>query len=89
MPSRTARYSAAGSPNVVTQSHPASSSKPTADFEVMAWNAVSLLWLNQAPPGLGGADDYAAQYRWGDEQARDGSAADVAAAVQAELTGEA
>jgi hypothetical protein len=42
---------------VVTQSQPASSSKPTADFEVMAWNAVSLLWLNQAPPGLGGADE--------------------------------
>jgi hypothetical protein len=32
-----------GSPNVVTQSQPASSSKPTADFEVMEWNAVSLL----------------------------------------------
>lgn len=35
--------------------------------------------------GLAGGDDYSAQFRWSDEMERDGSAADVAAAVQADL----
>lgn len=35
--------------------------------------------------GLIGADEYTAAYRWGDAQEREGSAADVAAAVAAEL----
>lgn len=38
-----------------------------------------------AERGLGGADDYLAQWRWSDEDERDGSAAEVAAAVRAEL----
>ncbi|MBV9880048.1 MAG: virulence factor [Gemmatirosa sp.] len=35
--------------------------------------------------GLSGGDAYMAQYQWGEEQERDGSAAEVAAAVKAEL----
>ena len=35
--------------------------------------------------GLQGTDDYLAQWRWSDEQEREGSAEEVAAAVQAEL----
>ena len=35
--------------------------------------------------GLAGTDDYLAQWRWSEEQERDGSADDVAAAVKAEL----
>jgi hypothetical protein len=35
--------------------------------------------------GLRDADDYLAQWRWSEEQERDGSADEVAAAVQAEL----
>jgi len=35
--------------------------------------------------GLTGADDYLAQWRWGDEQARDGTAAEAAEAVRREL----
>ena len=38
-----------------------------------------------AERGLCGADDYLAQWRWSDEDERDGSAAEVAAAVRAEL----
>ena len=39
-PSRTARYSASGSPNPVTHHHPASSMNPAAVFDMIAWNAV-------------------------------------------------
>jgi len=35
--------------------------------------------------GLTGADDYLAQWRWSEEEERDGSAEDVADAVRAEL----
>ena len=35
--------------------------------------------------GLHDGDDYLAQWRWGDEQERAGSAHDVAAAIRAEL----
>ena len=35
--------------------------------------------------GLTSADDYTAQWRWSDEETRDGSAEDVAAALKAEL----
>ena len=35
--------------------------------------------------GLSGGDDYSAQFKWSDDETRDGSAAEVAAAVQAEL----
>ena len=35
--------------------------------------------------GLQAADDYLAQWRWSDPQERDGTAADVAAAVKREL----
>ena len=35
--------------------------------------------------GLKGADDYLAQWNWGDETERDGPAAEVAEAVAAEL----
>jgi len=38
-----------------------------------------------AERGLGGSDDYLAQWRWSEEEERDGSAADVADAVRAEL----
>jgi Virulence factor len=38
-----------------------------------------------ATRGLQGADDYLAQWQWGDEQQRDGAAQDVADAVRAEL----
>jgi Virulence factor len=38
-----------------------------------------------AKRGLQGADDYLAQWQWGDEQQRDGAAQDVADAVRAEL----
>ena len=38
-----------------------------------------------AKRGLQGADDYLAQWQWGEEQQREGSAADVAEAVRAEL----
>jgi hypothetical protein len=35
--------------------------------------------------GLHGADDYLAQWRWGEEEERDGSAREVAEALKAEL----
>jgi hypothetical protein len=35
--------------------------------------------------GLQGSDDYLAQWQWSEEQERDGSAQEVAAAVKAEL----
>jgi len=35
--------------------------------------------------GLGGTDDYLAQWKWSDEEAREGSASEVAEAVKAEL----
>jgi hypothetical protein len=35
--------------------------------------------------GLAGADNYLAQWKWGDEQQREGTAEDVAQAVKAEL----
>jgi hypothetical protein len=35
--------------------------------------------------GLQQADDYLAQWKWSDEEEREGSAEDVAAAVKAEL----
>ena len=38
-----------------------------------------------AERGLAGSDDYLAQWRWSEEEERDGSAADVADAVRAEL----
>ena len=38
-----------------------------------------------AQRGLQGADDYLAQWKWSDEQERDGSAEEVAEAVKAEL----
>jgi hypothetical protein len=38
-----------------------------------------------AARGLQGADDYLAQWHWGDEQERDGSAEAVAKAVRDEL----
>ena len=42
-----------------------------------------------AKRGLQGADDYLAQWQWGEEQQRAGAAQDVAEAVQAELEAEA
>jgi hypothetical protein len=42
-----------------------------------------------AKRGLQGADDYLAQWQWGEEQQRAGAALDVAEAVQAELEAEA
>jgi hypothetical protein len=42
-----------------------------------------------AKRGLQKQDDYLAQWNWGDEQERDGSAQDVADAVKAELEAEA
>lgn len=41
--------------------------------------------LMAARRGLTSADDYTAQWHWSDEDTRDGSAADVAAAVKDEL----
>lgn len=38
-----------------------------------------------AQRGLQGADDYLAQWRWSDEQEREGTAAAVARAIQLEL----
>jgi Virulence factor len=38
-----------------------------------------------AQRGLTGSDDYLAQWQWGDEAQRDGSAQDVADAIKAEL----
>ena len=38
-----------------------------------------------AQRGLSGADDYLAQWRWSDEEERDGTAQEVADAVLAEL----
>jgi hypothetical protein len=35
--------------------------------------------------GLQGSDDYLAQWRWGDEEEREGSAAEVAEQLKAEL----
>ena len=42
-----------------------------------------------AERGLGGADDYLAQWRWSEEEDRDGSAQAVAEAVRDELVAEA
>jgi len=42
-----------------------------------------------AQRGLQGADDYLAQWRWTDEQERDGSAEDVARAIKSELEADA
>jgi len=42
-----------------------------------------------AQRGLSGADDYLAQWRWSDEEERDGSAGDVAEAVRRELEAQA
>jgi hypothetical protein len=39
--------------------------------------------------GLSGADDYLAQWRWSDEEQRDGTAQEVADAVLAELDAQA
>jgi Virulence factor len=41
--------------------------------------------LMAAKRGLQGADDYLAQWQWSEEEEREGSAADVAEAVMAEL----
>ncbi len=41
-----------------------------------------------AQRGLQGADDYLAQWRWSDEQEREGAAADVARALKLELEAE-
>jgi hypothetical protein len=38
-----------------------------------------------AARGLEGSDDYLAQWRWSDEEARDGSAQEVADALRREL----
>lgn len=38
-----------------------------------------------AERGLEGADDYLAQWRWSDEETREGTAAEVAEAVASEL----
>jgi len=38
-----------------------------------------------AQRGLQGADDYLAQWRWSDEQEREGTAGEVARAIQVEL----
>jgi hypothetical protein len=38
--------------------------------------------------GLQGSDDYLAQWRWSDEQEREGSAEEVAEALRAELEAE-
>lgn len=38
-----------------------------------------------AKRGLQSADDYLAQFKWSDEQERDGSASEVAAALRAEF----
>jgi len=46
--------------------------------------AVARVDLLASQRGLSGGDDFSAQYRWGDEIERDGSAADVMADVQAE-----
>jgi hypothetical protein len=42
-----------------------------------------------AERGLSEADDYLAQWRWTDDEDRDGSAEEVAAAVRAELEAQA
>jgi len=42
-----------------------------------------------AQRGLSGADDYLAQWRWSDEEERDGTAREVADAVLAELEAQA
>ena len=42
-----------------------------------------------AQRGLQGSDDYLAQWRWSDEQERDGSAEDVARAIKSELEADA
>ena len=39
--------------------------------------------------GLAGSDDYLAQWHWGDEEERDGTALDVAEAVRRELEAQA
>jgi len=41
-----------------------------------------------AQRGLQGADDYLSHWRWSDEQEREGTAADVARAIQIELEAE-
>ena len=41
--------------------------------------------LLAAARGLQGSDEYLAEWHWGDDQERDGSAEDVAQAVKAEL----
>lgn len=42
-----------------------------------------------AQRGLQGADDYLAQWRWSDDQERDGSADEVARAIKSELEADA
>ena len=42
-----------------------------------------------AERGLGGSDDYLAQWRWGEEEDRDGSAQAVAEAVRDQLEAQA
>jgi len=42
-----------------------------------------------AQRGLMGTDDYLAQWRWSDEQERDGTAEDVAKAIKVELEADA
>ncbi len=42
-----------------------------------------------AQRGLQGQDDYLAQWRWSDEQERDGTAGDVARAIKIELEADA
>ena len=51
--------------------------------------AVARVDLLAKERGLSGGDEYSAQYAWGDEFARDGSAADAVEAVRAELEAQA
>ena len=57
------------------------------DVDVMCWTPN--LWLQvdilAAKRGLQASDDYLAQWKWSEEEEREGSAREVAEAVKAEL----
>ena len=62
--------------------------KAEDDFEdvtVMLDELMAKIDILAAKRGLQSSDDYLAQFKWSDEEEREGSAPDVAAALKAEL----
>ena len=84
---RIARQTRSGLAGSSTCFTPSSASASTIALATAASAGV----VPPSPPaaqGLTGADDYLSQWRWSEEQERDGAAREVAEAVKAELESE-